>query len=70
MSKPSWKHAPHWANWLAQDPVGGLGGSYWVWFAEKPVHRDLCWMSDAGPWKQTEDAAELSDWKETLEPRP
>lgn len=36
MSKPEWKDALEWANWLAQD--GHHEEHTYVWFENKPKH--------------------------------
>lgn len=40
MSKPDWKDAPEWANWLAQDADGE-----WNWFQFEPVRAFNHWQS-------------------------
>lgn len=72
MSKPDWKDAPDWANWLACDHSGS-----WGWFAKRPrTFNDYCW--DIHDSKDAEDRWMSIDidwvlneeWLETLEPRP
>lgn len=72
MSKPDWKDAPHWANWLAQDEPGVNRDHYWVWFECQPSKMSNGWIdrSNNGKWLQTECVALVSDWKKTLEARP
>lgn len=70
MSKPDWKDAPEWAEWLAQD----LSGT-WVWFSgARPYPSRSMWRptSDGLGFKYTragEDYMNM-DWMETLERRP
>jgi len=40
---PSWKDAPDWANWLAQDSDGE-----WFWFEDKPTPANFCWHTADG----------------------
>jgi hypothetical protein len=35
MSKPDWKDAPKWANWLAMD-----GDGQWWWYEDEPKLED------------------------------
>ena len=64
MSKPDWRDAPSWANYLAQDRDGR-----WFWYESKPeIAMDYKWDSD-----EDHTVAYLSenpDWEETLESRP
>lgn len=68
MSKPDWKDAPDWANWLAQDADGE-----WFWWKAKPkISGGQFWMPSRYP--ATYARALRSDpnqgWKDTLESRP
>jgi len=61
--KPSWKYAPYWAKYLAQDENGG-----WYWFETMPV------IGVSGQWwvsgGQIEEAdAGLDNWMDSLEER-
>lgn len=77
MSKPDWKDAPEWANYLAQDADGT-----WQWFSKEPI---LSLVDDlsAEIWHpqfpcrfslcdtESNACAESSgNWTETLERRP
>lgn len=66
-NKPSWKDAPEWAEWLAQDPCGE-----WWFYDAKPC-------GDGGEWDSAvhsvsaevvSDGAVLGSWRDTLEKRP
>lgn len=68
MSKPDWKDAPEWANYLVQDLKGT-----WVWFANEPETCD-----PYGYWRVSDDGGrflihdkptENPAWKQTLERR-
>ena len=63
--KPSWKDAPPWANWLAQDEDGE-----WTWFEEKPVIKRAMdhWNSDSGKYVMA--IISENNWRKTLERRP
>lgn len=61
MSKPDWKDAPEWANWLAMDSDGE-----WYWFQRRP-HADLyAWIADDG---EVEFASSSIGWRKRLEER-
>lgn len=63
MSKPDWKDAPDWAEYLAQDGCGS-----WYWFERQPkIGRNGNWYVTHG---DCEEAICNPDWQETLEPRP
>ena len=66
MSKPDWKDAPGWANWLAQDQSG-----QWWWFEHSVERCDDGWAwanpSSSGRFRKTDDPP---DWQDTLEDRP
>ena len=73
MSKPDWKDAPEWAQWLAQDEIGPDDIShYWVWFERKPEKMSNGWIDRnlGGRWLETRDLATHEDWKNTLDKRP
>lgn len=65
MSKPDWKDAPEWAQFLAQDKDGD-----WFWYDQEPYLRSgysWSWPSVG----RVERANIIShDWQETLERRP
>ena len=69
MSKPDWKDAPEWAEWLAQD--SSIAGASWTWFALEPFMQGDYWMQPDGSTclyaSQVEDNA---NWKQSLERRP
>lgn len=62
--KPSWQHAPDWANFLAQDEDGK-----WWWFECEPkteFNDDL-----DGQWISGSRCEKASlEWHESLERRP
>lgn len=68
--KPSWKHAPEWAQWLAKGATGD-----WCWYETKPVLGRFGWLT-TDRWEyeydeETERAGyDRSPWKESLEERP
>lgn len=75
MSKPEWKDAPEWANYLSQDADGD-----WTWWEAAPTFSE----ENSPYWMPSKEAihkglynfttasscAENTDWKETLESRP
>lgn len=62
-NKPSWKDAPEWAEWLAQDEDGE-----WKWLAGLPGKYVDCWT--AVKIKGCCKGIALGDWWDTLEKRP
>lgn len=62
MSKPDWKDAPEWAQFLAMD-IDGM----WFWHEEEPEPRSRDWASNG---TIREARAPRTDWLTTLEPRP
>ena len=62
-NKPSWKDAPEWAEWLAQDEDGE-----WKWLAGLPGKYVDCWT--AVKIKGCCKGLALGDWWDTLEKRP
>ncbi|KGK25542.1 hypothetical protein [Pseudomonas plecoglossicida] len=47
MSKPEWKYAPEWAEWIAADGADG----YWVWYESEPSWMSGgWWYSYTGEW--------------------
>ena len=65
MTKPDWKYAPKWANWLAKDKDGT-----WFWYAEKPEAHEDDGIWDTLIFKICQLAQKPEDWKDTLEERP
>lgn len=66
MSKPDWKDAPEWANYLAMDENG-----QWFWFENKPADQDDYWEAIyGGAWEEAIPDSRPSEWKQTLERRP
>lgn len=67
MSKPDWKDAPEWANWLAQDKCGE-----WFWYEYKPDLRGSTWSaySTAGKLIRAEIPTDVPTFIDTLERRP
>lgn len=62
-NKPSWKDAPEWAEWLAQDEDGE-----WKWLAGLPGKYVDGWT--AVKIKGCRKGLALGDWRDTLEKRP
>lgn len=65
MSKPDWKDAPEWAQYLAQDYDGA-----WWWYEREPAvsyTMGYFFAENGGEW---EEASYASDWDSTLEQRP
>lgn len=70
MSKPDWKDAPSWANWLAQDFCGD-----WAWYQGKPPideeTQSWIWADPFNEeWMLASHSVPSEDWRNTLEPRP
>ena len=70
MSKPDWKHAPDWANWLARDQSGD-----WYWYTGKPKMLKQLWTNshaedycECASMAEDEEKSEL--WSRSLESRP
>ena len=66
-NKPSWKDAPEWANWLAQDEDGE-----WWFFSAKPKVQSVS-FDERGSGISADYAKKgetLGDWRDTLEKRP
>ncbi len=69
-NKPSWKEAPEWADWLAQDTAGLDGLGAWWWYRVKPNNGDRTWSSKGHPSRPAPLRGEvLGDWRDTLERR-
>ena len=64
MSKPSWRSAPDWANWLAMDSDGT-----WYWYENEPYISDNSSSFIAGG-KCLEVLADVSGWEDSVEKRP
>lgn len=68
MSKPDWKDAPEWAQWLAQDSCGA-----WWWFKRKPEPQfrghDGVWFSSCQEYAGGGNEY-CTGWLGTLERRP
>ena len=64
MSKPDWKDAPEWAQWLAQDQDG-----LWCWFESEPAPRSKDWGC-VGRYKPAPRPPVSKPWRDSLEPRP
>jgi len=65
-SRPGWKGAPDWAEWLHQDGCGE-----WEFSEGKPTPYDGLWLGE--PCKRSLRAKVgevLGDWRDTLEKRP
>lgn len=70
-NKPSWKDAPEWAEWLAQDIAGLDGLGAWRWYGVKPTKGDRTWSSKGHSSRPAQTKGEvLGDWRDTLERRP
>ncbi|GGU79506.1 hypothetical protein GCM10009504_40510 [Pseudomonas laurentiana] len=66
MSKPDWKDAPQWAEWLARDSFGE-----WYWFQAFPDCRQVLWLADYDTEHTLAGkSASGVDWKDSLEKRP
>jgi hypothetical protein len=63
MSKPSWKMAPKWANYLVQEMDGT-----WVWFAKEPERKDTYWAAIG--MHEIAKRPESKNWKDSMERRP
>ncbi|QDB73838.1 hypothetical protein KE335_gp07 [Aeromonas phage 2_D05] len=66
-NKPSWKDAPEWAQWMAQDEDGE-----WWFFSGKPKAQSVSFDErDSGISADYAKKGEtLGDWRDTLEKRP
>lgn len=70
-NKPSWKDAPDWAGWLAQDEDG-----VWYWHQNEPgqngedVNNCRYWLSHGESDIADGGGELLGDWHDTLEKRP
>jgi hypothetical protein len=65
MSKPEWKDAPRWANWLAQDESGIW---HWFEFEPEPSYSGMVW--DSRPGAIALAYRTVQGWDKTLEARP
>lgn len=60
-TRPSWQHAPEWAEFLARDDDGR-----WWWYENRP-HLEI----EGGRWiSGGRSARACNDWWDTLEERP
>lgn len=66
MNKPTWKHAPDWAQYLAQDPNGD-----WYWYEVAPISSSTKWVEQSNSGRiQKALPGFVNGWKTTLEQRP
>ena len=63
--EPSWKDAPYWAEWLAQDSDGE-----WYWFDCKPDGKEGVWAMTGDVVSKAGYTKVYRDWSSTLERRP
>lgn len=66
MTKPDWKDAPDWADWLAQDKDGE-----WFWYDLQPnlnFSRDSWEVHMDGDCQMAKE--NIENWMDTLEKRP
>lgn len=63
--KPTWKEAPPWAQYLAQD---GDGSWFWYEFKPEPSMTNPTWMRQKGLLLRAD--ADPGKWRDTLERRP
>lgn len=65
--KPSWKSAPDWAKYLAQD-----GDGTWYWYEERPSVSPLSrvWSRTSSTSKQMRCLDNTEEWRVTMERRP
>ena len=64
MSKPDWKDAPEWAQWVAMDKDGT-----WAWYEDEPNPRSLDWACKRR-YKLAPRPKVDNSWLKSLEPRP
>jgi hypothetical protein len=64
VSKPDWKYAPEWANYLAKDRDG-----LWCWHENYVIPEGGIWMSK-GRGRVAIAYQPDEAWRETLEERP
>lgn len=64
MSKPDWKDAPDWAEWLAMDEDGEC-----FWYEKQPTLGEFSWY-DGGEFEETSSFCVDVSWQKTLERRP
>lgn len=65
MSKPDWKDAPEWAQWLAQN-----GDGEWYWHERQPVERSFVFDTIGGVWQFASAGPRNPAFYKTLERRP
>jgi len=63
VSKPDWKEAPEWADYLAMDACGD-----WWWYEYEPGRADGIWFAGVGQAEAVE--SQQPHWSRTLEQRP
>jgi hypothetical protein len=59
MTKPDFKTAPGWANYVAMDECGE-----WYWFEKRPHIQNLTWDSDKG--KVVRALVVKEEWQDSL----
>lgn len=68
-TKPDWKDAPEWAEYLAMDEDGA-----WYWYEARPYHNgeddEVEWKAWDGTDMQKAMARDTRSWRLTLETRP
>lgn len=62
-NKPSWKDAPEWAGWMAQDSYGG-----WWFYRNEPTLTSQVWSGVDRYFSKS--GGVIGDWRDTLEMRP
>lgn len=65
MSKPDWKDAPEWAQWLAMDENG-----VWYWYACQPEFIGDDWACGHGDSRSQCASDIIFDAADSLERRP
>jgi hypothetical protein len=65
MSKPDWRDAPKWAQWVAQDEDRS-----WTWFEHKPEIENSYWSSESSKEGRSKLASLGAGWELSLESRP
>jgi len=66
MSKPDWKNAPEWAEWLAMDSNGE-----WYFYEELPIALHNGWVPNYSSSECVLASEPVSSaWRITLERRP
>lgn len=65
MSKPDWKDAPEWAEFVAQDQSGA-----WYWYEFEPYMLSDQWHEPSDEGRLIQATISGDDWTETLDRRP